>query len=101
MEWHRARLLGLQVEACEFDGRELDPGELFRLNFWIGSGGAWRCSLLTLPEAHDILCRVISGSLRRVPSGGAGAGRWAAGTASRIIGLQVTEGRQGTLWVDF
>lgn len=77
LDWHRAHLLGLRVESCEFEGRPLDAAELFRLNFWIQALGAWRCSLLPWYQAHEILRAVISGSLSRVPVGPAGAGRWA------------------------
>jgi len=101
LDWHRAHLLGLRVEACELDGRALDAPELFRLNFWISAQGAWRCSLLSLPEAHEVLRRVISGSLRRVPVGRSGAGRWASGSTSGKSGFEFPESRQGILRLDF
>lgn len=78
LDWHRAHLLGLRVESCEWEGRQLDAAELFRLNFWIKALGAWRCSLLPLHHAHAVLRAVISGSLSHVPVGPSGAGRWAA-----------------------
>ena len=101
LDWHRAHLLGLKVESCELDGRALDASELFRLNFWIGAQGAWRCSLLSLPEAHAILAGVISGRLSKSPVGRAGAGRWAAGTRSFAkTCLQLTKSREHQLGLD-
>jgi len=80
LEWHRAHLLDLSIEKCQFDGRVLDAAELFRLNFWIRAQGAWRCSLLPLPKAHEVVSRVVFDGLR-VPVGRARAGRLRPGSA--------------------
>lgn len=101
LDWHRAHLLGLRVESCEFDGRQLDAAELFRLNFWISAAGAWRCSLLPLHEAHAVLGEVLSGRLRRVPVGRSGAGRWASWPPSRVIDFEITESMEELPGLDF
>jgi hypothetical protein len=101
LDWHRAHLLGLKVEKCEFEGLELDGPALFRLNCWVMGLGAWRCSLLPSHEAHQILRKVILGGVHRIPVGRSGAGRWASGTrAASILGLDLSEGREKQLWFD-
>lgn len=102
LDWHRAHLLGLRVESCEFEGRQLTPPELLRLNLWISARGAWRCSLLPLHEAHRVLREVIKGGLSGVGCGFSGAGRWSSRTrAATIFGFEFAERSKDQLRLDF
>lgn len=96
--WHRARLIGLKIDAMQWDGRQLSVRELERLNYWVEARGAWRCSLLPWHEAAFVLAMVISGELRHVHVGPGGAGRWPAGTRAEILlgdGRQCVQGELG------
>lgn len=101
-EWHRAHKFGLRVDSVAIDGRSLTGGELVRLNAWIASGGAWRCSAVDPWTAHEILTRVLQGFVGRIPNGGRNGGRWtgrAAGSALRET-LDGSNGVQGEFWPD-
>ena len=78
-DWHRAHLLGFAIEAMNFDGANLSPIELERVNQWVQGHGAWRCSALDAHSAVRAFRLVISGGLRRMPLGQGGAGRWTSG----------------------
>ena len=43
-EFHRAMLLGMEIEHLSIDGRELTPHQLLLLNAWVASRGAWNAS---------------------------------------------------------
>lgn len=75
--WHRAGQLGGEVAEFVQDGVAVGDRELRRLNFWIGAGGAWRCSTLPYGDAERALRDVLSGKLTVVPVGPVG-GRWSA-----------------------
>ena len=83
--WHRAKLLGLQLDSVTFDGLPLDSDQLKRLNFFVEALGAWRCSLLPWHKASAVLAKVISGDLLRVGLGSGGGGRWPACASSEIF----------------
>jgi len=75
-DWHRAHLLGFAIDALQFDGQNLTPIELERVNYWIASHGAWRCSALDAHSAVRIFRLVVSGGMHRLGLGKAGGGRW-------------------------
>ena len=79
-DWHRARLLWLDLGRAKIDDRDLSELELERLNLWISGRGAWRCSALSHWDQDEILRRVLSGRVDVVPCGPSGAGRWAPGS---------------------
>lgn len=83
--WHRARLIGLKIDSLIWDGRLLRSQELERLNLWIEARGAWRCSCLQWHEAAWVVDRVLTGELRTVCVGPAGAGRWPSGSSAEIL----------------
>ena len=83
--WHRARLIGLRIDAMEWDGRKLRLQELERLNYWVEARGAWRCSLLPWDEAAAVLDLVISGRLPHAGIGSGGGGRWTPGSSAEIL----------------
>lgn len=95
--WHRARLIGLKIDAMQWDGRRLTDHELERLNLWIEARGAWRCSLLPWHEAAFVLDLVLTGELRHVCVGPGGAGRWPARTRPEILLGDGSQGMQGEL----
>ena len=75
-DWHRAKLLGLEVANLEIAGNKMTAEELRRLNFWIQADGAWRSSALGHFECSGLLGDVLSGELgRRISVGRAGGGR--------------------------
>ena len=80
-DWHRAKLLGLEVEYLEIAGNKITGEELRRLNFWIRADGAWRSSALGHFESSGLLSDVLSGELGKNNSvGRAGGGRHANAT---------------------
>lgn len=80
-DWHRAILLGIPLDALEYNGRHLTALELERVNLWVESSGAWRCSALDPWSADQVFQRVLSGRLSRIPLGKGGAGRWTSWAA--------------------
>jgi hypothetical protein len=99
LQWHKASRLGCSLEALEWDGLELEEVELERLNRWVASGNAWRCSTLDPWSAADVFERVVSGFGPAIPVGPGGAGRWASYPAP-LEGAKGGEGVQGEFWPD-
>ncbi len=79
-DWHRAKLLGLEVVGLELAGNKKTAEDLRRLNFWIESDGAWRASALPYWQGRGLLNDVLSGELGREFVGPAGGGRSAPAT---------------------
>ena len=84
-DWHRAHLLGFAIDALQFDGVDLNPIELERVNQWISAHGAWRCSALDPHSAVRVFRMVVSGGIKRMGLGQGGAGRWTPGPALEKI----------------
>ncbi len=83
-EWHRAHLLGIELESVEIQtghfGEDLyhcDLRQLDRLNAFVSAYGAWRCSALPALEAETVLETLMRRPVR-VRVGPNGAGRWRA-----------------------
>lgn len=74
-DWHRAKLLGMELTSLTIDGRVVAQRALARVNFFIEGQGAWRCSSLPYWDAFAALEMAVRRDLD-VPVGPAGAGRW-------------------------
>lgn len=75
-EWHRASLLGCELERVEVDGKPLGREVVLMLNLWISAGSAWNASRQDYFEAWARLDRVVNGPAPGVkPPGGRGRRR--------------------------
>jgi hypothetical protein len=60
-EWHRARLLWMELATVEKNGVPLDPVHVMMLNEWIVCRGCWNAQRQDYFAAWDRLEKVLGG----------------------------------------
>lgn len=57
--WHKARLVGLELDRLSVGPLEVDPRAVERLNLFLASGGGWQIASMDYWKARQVLDRVL------------------------------------------
>jgi hypothetical protein len=60
-DWHRAALLGLEIEELAIDGRPVGELQLEKLNMWLSTRAAWNYRNKPYWEARTVIMEVMFG----------------------------------------